>query len=87
VEAATVAEALAMRDDTYVTLQGSIVRSIGKERYTFRDSTGEITLEIDNRVWAGRTVTPEMRGEVRGEVEKDLFDPTEIDVGTLTVLD
>src|SRR5690606_30576204 len=45
----TVAEVLQdARDDTPVELTGYIIRQSGRERYVFKDSTGEITVEIDD---------------------------------------
>ena len=82
----TAAQALKMRDDTFVLLQGNITRSIGKERYIFRDDTGEITVDIDSDIWQGRTVTPEMKVELYGEIDKEYFDDIEVDVSRLAVL-
>lgn len=78
----TVAEALKMRDDTAVVLQGKIEKSLGKEDYLFSDDTGSVTIEIDYEDWRGQTVTPSDTVIIKGEVEKD-FLHTEIDVDSI----
>ena len=78
----TVAEALKMRDDTAVVLQGKIEKSLGKEDYLFSDDTGSVTIEIDHEDWRGQTVTPSDTVIIKGEVEKD-FLHTEIDVDSI----
>ncbi|MDR2521688.1 MAG: NirD/YgiW/YdeI family stress tolerance protein [Spirochaetaceae bacterium] len=48
IQTVTVTQAKELPDDTLVILTGSIVQSLGRERYTFRDTTGDIVIEIDN---------------------------------------
>lgn len=67
----TVAEAIKLRDDSPVTLQGYVIEHLGDERYTFKDSTGTVIIEIDDEDWGGLEVTPEMEVIIEGEVEKD----------------
>ena len=43
----TVAEALKLTDEANVTLTGHIVNSLGDEKYTFKDATGEVIVEVD----------------------------------------
>ena len=76
---ATVRQALSMRDDTPVVLRGRIVRSLGNERYLFRDDTGTIQLDIDHDKWYGMHVTADDMVEIHGEVERD-WNRTEVDV-------
>jgi uncharacterized protein (TIGR00156 family) len=54
-----------------VILTGNIVQSQRGERYTFRDSTGDITVEIDRDLWTllGVSVVPADRVEIRGEID------------------
>lgn len=40
----TVKQALTAKDDTPVKLHGQVVKSIGDEKYQFRDKTGTITI-------------------------------------------
>lgn len=83
--AATVAEALTLNDDAGVVLTGKIINSLGDEKYTFKDETGEIIIEIDDEDWNGVKVTPEDTLVIIGEVDKDLNEPTTIDVKSFTV--
>jgi uncharacterized protein (TIGR00156 family) len=68
----TVAEVKNLRDDSPVILRGKIEKSLGDEKYLFTDSTGTITVEIDNRLWNGISVNQNDTVEIRGEVDKDL---------------
>jgi uncharacterized protein (TIGR00156 family) len=81
----TVAEAIKLRDDSYVSLRGNIVRHLGKDKYRFRDPTGEINVEIDNDKWLGQNVTPEITVDIRGEIDKD-WNSVEVDVDAVTVV-
>lgn len=81
----TVKAALDARDDTPVVLSGKIVNSLGDEKYTFKDDTGEIIIEIDDDEWHGVKVTPENTIEIYGEVDKEVFEPTKIDVKSFNV--
>lgn len=40
-----------LRDDSWVVLEGNIVRQIGHELYEFRDNSGSINVEIDDKRW------------------------------------
>lgn len=68
---ATVARAKRANEDTYVTLQGYIIEKIGKEKYTFKDKTGSIRVEIDEDIWRGLTVTPKTKVTIYGKVDND----------------
>jgi Uncharacterized conserved protein len=68
----TVAEALKLGDDAWVTLTGKIERQIEHEKYQFSDGTGTITVEIDDKRWRGLTVGPEDTVIISGEVDMDL---------------
>lgn len=81
----TVADALKLRDDARVTLQGTIVRAVGREKYVFQDASGEINLEIDRRVWGALSVGENDRVEIYGEVDVDRRG-VEIDVRTIKKL-
>jgi len=76
----SVKEALSLRDDSLVVLRGNIVKGLGGEYYLFRDSTGEIQVEIDHDVWQGLQVGPEDTVTIYGEMDKDWSDPDRVDV-------
>lgn len=81
----TVAEAKALPDDAWVTLQGYIERHIRKDLYLFRDETGTITVDIDDDEWDGFVVKPTDKIEICGEVDKD-FTSIEIDVERIRII-
>ena len=84
----TVAKALKARDDAPVVLTGNIVsRMAGSDdKYMFRDATGEILVEIDHEVFAGRDVTPANTVRLSGEVDNDLLKPIKIDVKFMEIV-
>lgn len=81
----SVQQALNARDDSYVTLEGSIASQIGHEMYLFSDGTAQIQVEIDDEVWAGQNVGKESRIRISGEIDRE-FNRVELDVKQLTVL-
>ena len=81
----TVAQALKMKDDSFVTIQGNIIKRIYDDKYTFKDSTGTITVEIDTEKWEGQSVNTVDLLELTGEIEKK-FNSTLLDVDTVKVI-
>jgi uncharacterized protein (TIGR00156 family) len=81
----TVERALSYRDDTPVILQGHILSRLGGDRYLFEDESGSITVDIDDHLWRGQTVTPQDRVEIQGEVDKD-WNNVEVDVDSVKLL-
>ena len=81
----TVAAVKKASDDSYVKLTGNIVKKIKDEHYMFRDSTGEIEVEIDNDKWGGITVTPETTVRIVGELDKDMFG-SKVDVERIEIV-
>jgi len=82
---ATVSEILKMSNDSYVAVQGNIVKRISDDKYSFKDSTGTITVEIDDDKWGGVNATTQDKLELVGEVEKK-YNSTELDVNTVRKL-
>ena len=68
-----------MKDDSWVKLRGNITQRLSDDRYTFRDETGTVNVEIDHKRWNGVTVGPQDTVEIQGEVDKD-WNSVEIDV-------
>ena len=81
----TAAEAAKMADNTPVVLVGNIEKSIGDEKYLFRDKSGTIVIEIDDDDWRGLTVKPEHTVEIKGEVDKEVFQNAIIDVDVISI--
>ena len=80
----TVAEARNLPLDSWVILTGYIVNALpGGRHYTFRDSTGEITVEIEWDVWRGLSVGPSDRVTIYGELETRRGQPS-IEVEAIT---
>ena len=75
----TVEGAKTLRDDAWVTLRGNIVERLSDDRYTFKDASGTINLDINHKRWNGQTVSPQDVVEIQGEVDKD-WNSVEIDV-------
>lgn len=56
--------------DSYVTVTGSIASHLREEYYIFHDDTGEIRVEIEDELWAGRQVSPDDTVRLRAEVDR-----------------
>jgi uncharacterized protein (TIGR00156 family) len=74
-----------MNDDTEVILEGFLLKKISKEHYLFKDSTGKIEVEIDDKDFRGIVVTPNDKIRIKGEVDKD-FNKISIDVDYLEII-
>ena len=83
--ASTVAQAKDANDNDHVVLEGFVINKIRDNKYTFRDNTGEITVEIDHDVFRGKEVKPETKVQIKGEVDKD-WNKVSIDVDTIEIL-
>ena len=81
----SVADALKLNDDTAVVLVGQIERSLGDEKYLFKDASGTVTVEIDNEDWRGLNVTPQDTVILNGEIDKEMFKDTKIDVDSIAL--
>ena len=70
VQTVTVVQAQTFGHKTPVIVRGNITQAIGADRYTFRDSSGEIILKIGPREWMyfGSTIGPSDTIEISGEV-------------------
>lgn len=69
----TIAQAKSLADDSNVTVEGNILRQVDGDEYILKDATGEIKVEIDDRVWNGLSVTPQDKIRVFGELDRDTF--------------
>ena len=79
-QSVTVSQANVLPHKSRVILTGKITQSVGRDYYTFRDSTGEITVEIKRKVWRGLSVNPSDSVEITGEVEKKFIGKIKIEV-------
>jgi len=64
-------EAVNLPHDSWVILNGNIVRQLpeGKNNYSFRDFSGEVTVDIGPKEWRGLSVGVSDRVEIYGEVK------------------
>jgi len=69
-------------------LTGNIIMRVAgsDDKYIFRDATGEIVVDIDDKLFGGRTVTPQTRVRLSGKVDKDLMEPAKVDVKSFEIL-
>ncbi|AOM39488.1 YgiW/YdeI family stress tolerance OB fold protein [Xenorhabdus hominickii] len=81
----SVSQAKSLRDDAWIILEGNIVKQAGHELYEFRDSSGIVYVDIDDKRWLGQTVTPTDKVRIEGEVDKD-WNSVKIDVKTIRVV-
>jgi uncharacterized protein (TIGR00156 family) len=77
----TVAQALKAGDDTDVILKGRIVRPIGREKFIFKDDTGEAAIDVAV-IWMGNPDRFRVGAEIMvfGDVDKDPNGDVEINV-------
>ena len=62
-------EARNLPQNSWVILRGNIINNLpGGNIFTFRDSSGDIFVEIPRSVWRGITVDESNRVEISGEV-------------------
>ena len=83
-EIVSVEKAKNAKDDTFVVLQGYIEKSLGDEKYLFRDETGTVKIEIEDKKFRGLTVYPDDFVQISGEVDKGWFSGTEIEVKNIS---
>lgn len=87
-QAETVAAAKKCWDDAPVVLTGTIVERLAgsDDKYMFRDATGQVMVDIDEDLFIGRTVTPQTKVRLYGKVDKEIMEPTKIDVKRLEII-
>jgi uncharacterized protein (TIGR00156 family) len=73
-----VVQARTYNNKTPVIVKGNIVMALGHDLYTFRDSSGEITVRIGLREWQnlGANIGPSDTIEIDGVLRKDQRDTT-----------
>ena len=82
----SVKEALKLRDDSFVAIDGRIKSQLRHEHYRFVDQNGDsIEVEIDDDVWRGVSVDENTLVRISGEIDKD-FTKTTIDVKNIKIL-
>ena len=69
----TVADAMNMKEDSHIYLEGNLIKKNCKSCYTFKDATGEIKVEISKKAWNKLNVTPDQKVRIYGEVDKSFW--------------
>ena len=80
----TVAAAQEVVDDANVVLQGHIIKKLEDEKYEFKDSSGTITVEIDDEDLPPVAFDDKTKVKLTGEVDKGMM-KREIDVDLVEV--
>jgi uncharacterized protein (TIGR00156 family) len=83
----TVEEARKAQINTYVTVTGLIVAHLREDYYTFKDETGEVRVEIEDRVWENREVGPEIQIRIVAEVDRTLVGAVYLWVKSLEIIE
>ena len=66
----TVSQAVYLPHDSWVVLSGNIISMLpGGRQYMFRDSSGDIAVDIGSKEWRGLNVGVSDRVEIYGEVK------------------
>ncbi|MDR2105145.1 MAG: NirD/YgiW/YdeI family stress tolerance protein [Deferribacteraceae bacterium] len=78
----TVSAAKELRDNAPVIIRGNLVKFLGDEKYLLSDSSGSITVEIDDKLWRGFSADEGDLVEITGEIDKD-FARVEIEANTI----
>ena len=60
-------------------IEGNIVKQLDDDEFLFKDSTGEIKIEVSKKAWNGQDIKPEDTIQIRGKVDNE-WNKTEIDV-------
>ena len=81
----SIQEALKQPDDSYVTIQGNIVKKLSSDKYLFKDASGTITVEIDHEKWGNIEASEKDTLELTGEIERK-FNSIHLDVDTVKKL-
>jgi uncharacterized protein (TIGR00156 family) len=81
----TAADAAKAKDDTPIELTGYLVKSLGDEKYLFRDQSGEVEVEIDNALWREIEVTSDTKVTLIGEVD-DEWNGIEIEIDSMRLV-
>ncbi len=84
----TVKQVLASgKDDQRVTVQGHIVRHVRGKHYIFSDGSGELNIELKDRVMpVGQTFNDKTKVMLSGKLDKDWNEPLELEVKQMRLM-
>ena len=76
----TVSAIANLKDETAVTLKGTLLKHLNEDHYEFSDGTGVILLDIDDDLWKVSNIKAGDKVQVVGEVDTHRYKPTDIEV-------
>ena len=68
-----------LKDETAVTLKGTLLKHLNEDHYEFSDGTGAILLDIDDDLWKASNIKAGDKVQVVGEVDTHRYKPTDIE--------
>ena len=81
-----VSDADKWQDDQFIVLEGNIVKQVGKKDFVFKDTSGELTLEINRKAWRDGLISPEDKIRIVADVEKS-WGKTEVEAFSVEKVD
>ena len=81
-------DVLGAQDDAPCVLEGHLVEKLPrrKHRYLFEDHSGQVVVEIDNKVFEQLTITPKDKVRLQGHVDWNRKRPNEVEVDSITII-
>ena len=81
-------DVLGAQDDAPCVLEGHLVEKLPrrKHRYLFEDHSGQVVVEIDNKIFEQLTVTPKDKVRLQGHVDWNRKRPNEVEVDSITII-
>ena len=67
----SISEALKMKNNTNVVIEGNIDKKLSDDKYTFKDNTGSIIAEIDKEAWGVINSNTKEKIKLLGEIEQE----------------
>lgn len=80
----SVAKALKAKDNTAVQLTGKISSQVDDDEFIFRDSSGEIRIDVEDSAWQDLNVGPNDTITIFGRVDSDALEKNSVDVYRVT---
>lgn len=75
------------RTDAIVKIKGNIIQQLYSETYVFMDKTGVIRAKIENKVLPRVPFDEKTDLILVGEIDNDIFEPIEIEVKEVIILE
>ncbi|HCM63523.1 MAG TPA: hypothetical protein DIT05_13415 [Morganella sp. (in: Bacteria)] len=68
-----VSQANDLPNDSYVMVEGYIVRNVSHNLYEFKDDSGITRVKIDNKKWNGLNISPDVKIKIEGKIDNHLI--------------